>query len=320
MKRTHAGQPLNKAPMQRRALRIASDSEQDNDATGANPYSRKAAAVQTFGFLLTELVMLLSIVNYLDSLRYTKVYLATIPLLFSSVLAVIATTLSNDTIQLTMGVVMLSGVGEFAYFVWLCVSHSVHALEIKEQGHELMFYGLLLGVLVAIVQLVWISVLLLQLQDSTLKQRMASAELTGRDASIVNRLSTTALLYASVVSLSSLSGSNSALAWSSFYEMLLLPYGTSFMMVMLIFKNSDTMRWGMFLLISVGAFDVVYTVFTSLSYVNRREELAYSSAQETEFLLLLLSVVLRAVLVFVAVGLANKLKEVPLEDRLNKQD
>jgi hypothetical protein len=269
----------------------------------------KAGTLQSFGFIITELTMLLSLLYCLDTLQYTKLYLPLILTTLAPVFATLALFYHGTVYTIAIVLTILTAVANIVYTIILLVTFSSYSDEMQIANQTFGFYVLIGLLLVQTTLIIWSAVLLFQLRATKPVKRLA-AESDELESQQWRTSLMIGLLYAylAIVVLSSLLNLVPALHWTAFYIVLFLPYGVPYLMCMTFFKVGDSITVGAFLQSCVALIDLIYTVWLLLSYRVRSEEMQLQSFGIAGFWLLIVSFLLRVGISLTFVVLSVQMK------------
>lgn len=278
--------------------------------------SQRAATVQSFGFIMTEVSMMTSLLYCLATLRYTQLFLILIPLTLAPVVSVSALFFSGAIFNTALGLLCLCVSAVFAYTLLLLFSYAEHSTEMLIAGETLGFYTLIGFLLVQIGQLLWTAVLMFQLASVSPSERL----LVTPSTSVARlRLGSVLLLiysYTAVLLASSLLNFDTALDWTHFYVALFLPYGAPFLMLMMLFKSQISIRVGTFMLSLNQGVELIYLTWLLICYPVRSVEMADAGLPAlVDFWLLVASFLVRAAVLIAFHVLLNRASHSSFADR-----
>lgn len=257
--------------------------------------SQKAGTVQSFGYILTEIVMVLSLLYCLDTLRYTKVFWPLMPLTLAPVLNVLALLDSGRWFFFAIACNIATAFALSVYAIILLVSFSSHSDEMRIADETFGFWLLLLGVLSAIVFLIWSVQYMFSLSAVPVAERLS---LPGTKVTYhrIRIYIVIVLAYTLVLLLSTLLLYVEGLAWSAFYILLFLPYGVPYIMTMMLFKRSTSLSVGVLMIASVTLIDFLYAVWLLLWYDYRYVASGLPVSEHFAFWTLVVATLVRALL------------------------
>jgi len=257
--------------------------------------SQKAGMLQSFGYILTEIVMILSLLYCLDTLHYTKLFLPLIPLTLVPVLNVLALLDSGRWFSFAIVLNVVTAFVLFIYGIILIISFSSHTNEMHIADQTFGFWLLLLGVLAAITFLVWSVQYMLSLSAVPVSERL-SLKGTKLTYARIRIYIVTILAYTLVLLLSTLLLYVESLAWTAFYILLFLPYGLPYLMTMILFKRDTSLNVGVLMIASVTLIDFLYAVWLLLWYDNRYVVAGLALSEHLAFWTLVAATLLRVLL------------------------
>lgn len=279
----------------------------------------KAGTLMSFGYILTEVTMLTSLLYCLETLQYTKLYLILILPVFATIATVLALLHTGPWFNAAIALLIITAVSELAYGITLLATYSSESAEMQIADQLFGFYVLLGFLVVHLALFIWSTVLMFQVRPSKPFQRLAAKRADGDDTqSVANTMIGLLLAYAAVLVLSSLLNLVSALEWTGFYIALFLPYGIPYLMMMQLFKIGKSIVVGNFMICSVATIDLIYTVWLLVSYSVQLPDLEAESFGVAGFWLLYISFILRIVITIWFAILSSRLMDMPFYPRFSR--
>jgi hypothetical protein len=279
----------------------------------------KAGTLQSFGYILTEVTMLASLLYCLETLQYTKLYLILILPVFATIATVLALLHTGAWFNTAIALLIVTAVSELAYAITLLATYPSESVEMQIADQLFGFYVLIGFLAVQIILFIWSTVLMFQIRSFKPFQRLAARRTDGADTQyIANTMIGLTCAYATVLVLSSLLNFVHALEWTGFYIALALPYGIPYLMVMQLFKIGKSIVVGNFMICSVAAIDLIYTVWLLVSYNVQLPDLQAESFGVAGFWLLYVSFIVRIVITIWFAILSSRLMDTPFYPRFSR--